>query len=262
MNRESWKAFLQRNIGIAWSLLFYGCFYVIARAAGPYLNAAQWYLFSSVQRIIFGVAALAVFVKLFRKESWRSVIHFTHFKAGILAGIGVLVYTLLVAVSNAAAFVSLKNTAFATLFFCLICQQVTTGFWEELNFRALVLEGYFCREKTSRWHRLAYAGISFLIFGLVHAVEYDNLGDAAYIFMLTGMFGFIFASVYLYSHNILAPMLLHFVYDIAANFQQFVEVWDLENRVYHALNYYVIPAAFAAMFIAAVFVVLKKPVYE
>lgn len=225
------------------------------------LDGADWYFFSSAQRAVFGLAELAVFVKLFHKEKWTNVIHFKHFKDGLRAGSGLVVYTAVIAVVVAVGAVSLIDTTFAILFSCLICQQMTTGFWEELTFRAFLLEGYFQRERRSRLCRFAYAGISFLIFGLIHAIECDNFGDAAVRLLTTGAYGFVFAAVYLYSHNILVSMLLHFVYDIAANFPQFVAVWDEESTLFHVMNDYVSVAVYVCVLISSVIFVWKEPVY-
>lgn len=254
-NAEKMKLFMRRDIGIVLSIVFFICFYAVARMVRDGFEAV---VFSSVQRMFFGLAELGVMVKLFHKESWREIIHFRNFKDGVLAGSGLLVCTALIAVSNAAAIISLGNASAATWFWYLICLQAATGFWEELNFRALMLEGYFRREKKSRGCRLAYAGVSFLLFGLLHALECDSIASAISRLILTGIIGFVLASVYLYSHNILVPMLLHFVYDIAVNFQQFAAVWDLENPVYHVLNFYVLPVSFTGMFIAAIVIVLKS----
>ncbi|MDD6291706.1 MAG: type II CAAX endopeptidase family protein [Lachnospiraceae bacterium] len=259
---EKIKTYLYKDIGIILCIIFYICFVAIAYAVKPYLDGADWYFFSSLQRIIFGLAELAIFIKVFHKEKWRDVINFRHFKDGIRAGSGVILYTILLTIVIAIGIGSLVNTTFAILFSCLICQQITTGFWEELTFRAFVLEGYFNKTKKSWWCRLAYACISFIIFGLVHAIEYDNFGDAIDVFIMTGIFGFVCAAIYLYSHNILVPMLLHFIYDIPANFQQFVDVWNEEGQLFQVLNNYVLTAVFLLMPIAAFVFVIKKPVYE
>ena len=136
-NMEKIKTYLYKDIGIILCILFYICFMATAYAAKPYLDGADWYFFSSLQRIIFGLAALAIFIKLFHKENWTDVINFRHFKDGIRAGSGLILYTILFTIVIVIGIGSLINTTFAILFSCLICQQITTGFWEELNFRAV-----------------------------------------------------------------------------------------------------------------------------
>lgn len=254
------KTDLRKDIGILWCILCYICFVLIARSVK--LDGADWYYFSSLQRTLFGLAELAIFMKVFHKEKWTDVINVTHVKDGLLAGSGLIVYTILIAVVMAVGMSSMINTTFAILFSCLICQQLTTGFWEELTFRVFLLEGYFQRRGRTRLCRLAYAGISFVIFGGVHAIECDNFGDAVDVFLVTGVFGFVYAAIYLYSHNILAAMLLHFIYDIAANFQQFVDVWNEESPLFYVLNNYVATAGYLLMLIISLVFVLKKPAYE
>lgn len=261
-NMEKIKTYLYKDIGIILCILFYICFMAITYAVKPYLDGADWYFFSSLQRLLFGLVELAIFIKIFHKEKWTDVINFRHFKDGIRVGSGVILYTILLTIVTAIGIGSLVNTTFAILFSCLICQQITTGFWEELTFRAFVLEGYFNKTKKSWWCRLAYASMSFIFFGLVHAIECDNFGDAIDVFIMTGTLGFVFAAIYLYSHNILVPMLLHFIYDIPANFQQFIDVWNEESQLFHVLNNYVLTAVFLLLPIAALAFVIKKPVYE
>lgn len=257
---EKIKSYLYKDIGILLCIIFYLCFMAIARAVKPSLDGADWYFFSSAQRMIFGLIELTIFVKIFHKEKWTDVINFTHFKDGIRAGSGLILYTILVAIVISIGMSSLIDTTFAILFSCLICQQITTGFWEELTFRAFLLEGYTNKKKKNRLCRLAYASISFIIFGSLHAIECDTLSDAIDLFIVTGIFGFVFASIYLYSHNILVTMLLHFIYDIVANFQQFVEVWNEDSQLFFVLNNYVLVAAFIAMLIVSVMFVIKKPI--
>lgn len=259
---EKVRSFIYKDIGILLCILFYICFLAIARIAKPYLDGADWYLFSSLQRIVFGVVELFLFIKIFHRDKWTDVINFIHFKDGIRAGSGALLYTILLALVIAIGTGALINTTFAILFSCLICQQATTGFWEELTFRTFLLEGYANKVKRNWSCRLAYAGISFLVFGLIHAIECDNFGDAVDRLITTGIWGFIYATVYLYSHNILVPMLLHFIYDIPANFQQFVAAWNEKSQLFYVLNNYVLTTAFILMIIFSFIFVIKKPVYE
>lgn len=259
---EKIKSFLCKDIGIFLCIIFYICFFAVAVAAKPHLDGADWYLFSSFQRIVFGLAELAIFIKMFHKNKWTDVINTVHFKDGILAGSGLILYTIMVAVVLAVGIRSLIDTTFFILFSCLILQQAATGFWEELTFRALLLEGYAHRERKTWLCRLIYAGVSFFIFGFIHAIERDSFQDAIDIFFVTGILGFVHAAIYLYSHNILVPMLLHFLYDIPANFQQFAAAWNEESKLFYVLNNYVLIAIYILMFIISIVFVIKKPVYE
>lgn len=167
------------------------------------------------EKFLFGIIELLIFVKLFDKGSWKNVINFTSVKEGILAGNALLIYIILFAVTIAVGCKSFIDTTFSMIFSCLFLQQITTGFWEELTFRAFFIEGYW-KKKNQNWRwRLFYASFSFMIFGMIYAIEYtSNIGDGIDVFISTGVMGFVFAAIYLYSHNILVPMLLHFIYDI------------------------------------------------
>ena len=86
INMEKIKTYLYKDIGIILCFLFYICFMAIAYVAKPYLDGADWYFFSSLQRLLFGLVELAIFIKIFHKEKWTDVINFRHFKDGICAG--------------------------------------------------------------------------------------------------------------------------------------------------------------------------------
>lgn len=101
-----------------------------------------------------------------------------------------------------------------------------------------------------------------MIFGMIHAIEYtSNIGDAIDVFISTGVLGFTFAAIYLYSHNILVPILLHFVYDIFANMQSFIKEWNMDNTLFWAFNNYILTIAFVVMFISTVVFAIKEPNY-
>lgn len=260
--RNFYSRYIKNDIGVFLCILFYIVFYIITIQLKPYLDGADWYYASSVQRLLFGIIELLIFIKLFNKESWKNVINFTSIKEGILSGHALIIYIILFAVTIVIGCKSFIDTTFSMTFSCLFLQQITTGFWEELTFRAFLMEGYWKKNQNWKW-RLFYATLSFIIFGMIHAIECtSNIGETIDVFISTGVMGFTFAAIYLYSHNILVPMLLHFVYDIFANMQSFIKEWNMNNTLFLIFNNYVLTIAFVVMFISVVIFVIKEPNYQ
>lgn len=198
-----------------------------------------------------------IFVRIFHKEKWTSVINFKGAKSALLAGAAIIAITLrhtAVLIFGAAEFI---NTTFAIAFSCLFCQQITTGLWEELTCRAFLLQGYFNGQRTLK-RRLGYALLSFVVFGALHIPGSAGIGDALDNFLFTGIMGFAYAAVYMHSHNILIPMILHFVYDIPANAFAFVSDWNDNAVVAFLFNSYLQYTLLGIVFLWSVVFIIKN----
>lgn len=79
--------------------------------------------------------------------------------------------------------------------------------------------------------------------------------------MITGVWGFAFASVYLYTHSILAAAIIHFFTNIFLNISIFISDWN-DSSLFMILDNYVQWVMLAAILIVAVVFLYKKPVRE
>lgn len=215
----------KRIVGIWLVIVFDVVFGLVSMSLRGYLDGTIWFVVSSLQRVLFGVAAVIIYLKCFDKENWKEVINFKGFGKGLFAGSGVILVTLYLAVYIVVGTSDFIGLTIPLIISQLLCQQITTGFYEEITYRGLVVEGYFYQRKQNIFARLGYASISSIIFGLAHAIYRTSFEQGIYVFITTGIMGFAFAAIYLYSHNLLAPMILHAVYDIPANLLRYVE-WN------------------------------------
>lgn len=253
------KELIKKNIGIVLCIIFYSIFIVVTNVSRSYFDGAYWYIVNSIQRMLFGMIELFVFMKIYKKEKWTDIIHFKNFKYGFSASMGMFLYLPFEIITY--YIIGAKewlNTTFSIVVSCLLFQQFATGFWEELTFRAFVCEGYYQRNTATAKNRLVYAFISFLLFGIIHAIECDTLEIAIYRFISTGVWGFAFASVYLYTHNILVAMFMHFFTDIFLNVPTFIAEWN-DSIALTVLDNYIQFVFLGIIFIVAVYFLRKEP---
>ena len=139
-------------------------------------DGALGYMMKSVQRILFFAVELIIFVKLFKKDSMRSIVNMNCFKDAVPACSAMFIYVVFEVITYVVIGAkSWLNTTMPIVVSCLIFMQLATGLWEELTFRAFVCEGYYQGANATFKRRLLYAGISMVIFGIAHAVECDSL---------------------------------------------------------------------------------------
>ena len=135
-----------------------------------------------------------------------------------------------------------------------LCYCAAIGISEESVFRGLVMPLVHFGLKDKRHSPLLTVAVSAGIFALCHLFNVFSAGVAATLFQVgyTFLTGCLFGTVYLFTKNIVFPILLHFIYDIgglifSAPFYIAVgNQWD---------TYTVIITAALGIFTAAVFTV-------
>ena len=214
--------------GYIWHILFAGVFITLSLIFIEYTQGVTWYLISSTLRIIFGIAILIVSSKLFERKP-ADILSFRNTKEAIFAGAGFCLFFLYYLIIFASGFSRITGLTAGVLLTKIILQQATTGFYEELNYRFLLLEGLkYTKNKTGT--KLIYVLISSVLFGLLHCVTEWN----TFTFFQTGAIGFAFAVIFVKSGNIVVPMISHFIYDIFARTAPYVE-WN-HNPVFDNMN--------------------------
>jgi len=214
--------------GILWHFVFAGLFIGLSLLLLDVLEGVTWYLVSSALRILFGAAILAVSAKLFG-EGWRDILSFRNAKGALLSGTGFLLFFVYYLVTVASGFGGITGLTPGIFLSKVLLQQIVTGFYEELNYRYLLLKG-IKHIRNSVGVKLVFVLGSAVLFGVLHCVT----GWSTYTFLQTGAIGFAFAVIFVISGNLVIPMLLHFLYDVFANLAPFV-IWN-HTPLFDSLN--------------------------
>ena len=205
--------------GILWAIVVASVFVTISLLERQFLSGTSWFVFSSILRFVFGFFNLFIITKLY-DAPFKKVLSIKGSKKALIAGSGFLIFFLYYLIVWCSGIKSITGLTIGILISRVILQQIATGFYEELNYRFLILEGYFYGTQNIK-NKLMYSFISFLLFGAVHVVD----GWSTYRFLQTGVIGFAFAVMYLKSRNIVLPMVLHLIYDVFANLTDYIE-WN------------------------------------
>ena len=216
---EKQKKSMKKQEGF-WLTLLITISFIVVRSlvVSAFSEPADQYLADSVVRIIFGSLALMFLVKCLDGHFIHRTIHGRNIGAAVLAGAAEIVLFGILAVilfthTTEADWQEFWAVPGKLLFAHLIAQQLTTGFFEEVTYRGLLLEGYFQSSEKTVSARLLYGLLSFFVFGALHIIG----GGGLERFILTGIVGLSMAAVYLHSGNLLMPMVLHFLHDLLAH---------------------------------------------
>jgi len=241
----------KRYIGIFWAILFNTIFVLISLFVLEYLNGPIWYLFSSFLRIAFGILILYTIKRVYGK-SIKDIIHFNNWMIALISGISFLIFFAyyLVLFASGIKGININTSMVITR---VILQQLTTGFFEELIYRYLMLEGFFYLENKTIIHKFLYVIISTVLFGIVHIVT----GWDFERFYQTSAIGFAFATIFINSQNLLIPMILHSVYDIFTNLAPYCK-WG--GSSFNALNsvYNIVVGIMIVISIIMIIIIKKK----
>jgi len=235
--------------GILLAIVFASAFAVISLVGKQFFSGTEWFIFSSILRFVFGFIILIIVKKLYDRPT-KEVLSTKGSKSALVAGCGFIFYFLYCLLTWFTGIKSITGLTMGLLISRLILQQIATGFYEELNFRVLILEGYFYGTKNVK-NKLLYGYTNFLIFGAMHVLD----GWDTYRFLQTGAIGFSFAVMYIKSRNILIPMLLHCLYDIFANL---IDYFEWNNSILFVKMNSIFDVVFIIMFVVSFVMLWEK----
>ena len=232
------KGMSRKYFGIVICILFAIMYILVESVAAPYFEGAIWYCTRSALRVLFFIVELFIFIRFYDKETAGNVIFFKGFKKGLFAGIAMFLFIPFVIITYfIVGAPEWADISISIVLSYLILEQLSVALFEEFTFRAFVMEGYFLEENKTVSTKIMYALISAVVFGIFHAQAATTMNSAIIRFVITGIWGFAFASVYIYSHNILAAMFIHFITDVVVNSTNLIKEWTPSNLMTILDNY-------------------------
>ena len=207
----------KRYSGFVWHLIFVLPFIGLSLLFMQMTKGVTWFLISSALRTVFGFGILFVACRLFDLTP-SEILSGRNFKGALIAGTGFFLFFLYFLAEVASGFGKVTGLTLGIFIARVFLQQITTGFFEELSYRFLLLEGLKHTRNTTGL-KLVYVLVSSFLFGLVHVVTAWNIVT----FLTTAAIGFAFAVIFVESGNIVLPMILHFVYDFIIHITSFME---------------------------------------
>lgn len=137
----------KRWCGILLSIVLTVFFVLISLGVNQFIHDTPWFLFSSLLRLLFGFLILFIIRKIYNKHM-RDVLCFKNSKEAFIAVAGFLLYFFYYVILVGIGIKEITELTAGLLISKLILQQLTTGFYEELNYRFLICEGYFFTQKN------------------------------------------------------------------------------------------------------------------
>ena len=130
----------KKLIGIILAVLFLLLLYYTSPLINNNFDGALGYMMKSVQRILFFAVELIIFVKLFKKDSMRSIVNMNCFKDSVPTCSAMFIYVVFDVITYVVIGAkSWLNTTMPIVVSCLIFMQLATGLWEELT---IILDNY------------------------------------------------------------------------------------------------------------------------
>lgn len=245
--------------GIVICVAFAIMFILADSIMGIYFGGVIYYVIKSALRILFFVVELFIYLRFYGKESAGDIIYTKGFLKGLKAGFAIFLYIPFVIITYyIVGRPSFVETTIPIVLSYLVLDQLSAAIFEEFSFRAFVCEGYYQGEEETSTKRFVYALISAITFGLTHAATATTLSSAAIRFCMSVVWGFVFACVYLYSHNILAAMLFHFLTDVVVNSTILIEEWT-PSELMTILDNYGYFVVMGIILVMSVIVLLRRP---